>query len=115
MGHGHRYMYYMTGLPGWMRFGFSPGWGGLPPAAQYLQQTGQLPQFMGYLQQQMPIMPTGTLPTSIPTQMPTMPIGMPTTGAPIPKEQEISMLEQQANMLEQQIEAIRKRMEELKE
>jgi len=34
-------MYYMTGLPGWMRLGFSPGWigrspTGLGPAAQYL-------------------------------------------------------------------------------
>jgi len=51
MGHGWRNMFYMTGLPGWMRFGYSPGWGGMPPAAQYLQATGQLGQFanwMGY-------------------------------------------------------------------
>lgn len=32
----YRWMYYLTGLPGWMRFGFSPGWGGLPPGAQFL-------------------------------------------------------------------------------
>lgn len=89
-GYRHRYMFYMTGLPGWIRFGFSPGWGGLPPMAQYLQQTGQLPQFMSYMQ-----------------QMP-MPMQM-------PKEQEMEMLEQQADMLEQQIEAIRKRIKELKE
>jgi len=89
-GYRHRYMFYMTGLPGWIRFGFSPGWGGLPPTAQYLQQTGQSPQFMNYMQ-----------------QMP-MPIQM-------SKEQEIEMLEQQAEILEQQIEAIRKRMKELKE
>ncbi len=110
MGHGHRYMYYMTGLPGWMRFGFSPGWGGFPPAAQYLQQTGQLPQFMSYLQQQMPMMPA--MPTSMPQQVPTM---QQMSTPQMTKEQELSMLEQQANMLEQQIEAIRKRMEELKE
>jgi hypothetical protein len=117
MGHGHRYMYYMTGLPGWIRFGFSPGWGGLPPAAQYLTQSGQLPQFMSYLQQQMPIAPA-TMPT-MPMGTPTSPI-MPTSTMPtmapttIPKEQEISMLEQQAKVLEQQMETIRKRIEELR-
>ena len=42
-------MYYLTGVPGWMRFGYSPGWvgrspTGLPPTAQYLMQTGQVPQ-----------------------------------------------------------------------
>ena len=36
-----RNMYYLTGQPGWMRFGFSPGWigrspTGLGPCAQYL-------------------------------------------------------------------------------
>ena len=44
-----RNMYYHTGVPGWMRFGYSPGWvdrspTGLPPTAQYLMQTGQVPQ-----------------------------------------------------------------------
>ncbi|MHC1635553.1 MAG: DUF5320 domain-containing protein [Candidatus Methanospirareceae archaeon] len=52
-GGGYRYrrrnMYYLTGLPGWLRFGFSPGWvgrspTGLPPTPQYLTQTGQMPQ-----------------------------------------------------------------------
>ena len=42
-------MYYLTGMPGWMRFGYSPGWvgrspTGLPPTAQYLMQPGQVPQ-----------------------------------------------------------------------
>jgi hypothetical protein len=37
----HRWMYYATGLPGWMRFGFSPGWWGrsptgLGPCATYM-------------------------------------------------------------------------------
>ena len=31
-----RNMFYATGLPGWMRFGYSPGWGGMPPCAQVL-------------------------------------------------------------------------------
>ena len=48
-GHGHRHMYYATGLPGWVRFGYSPGWGGLPPAAQYLRDTGQLDAFLDTL------------------------------------------------------------------
>ncbi len=36
----YRWMYSMTGLPGWMRFGWSPGWGwrgGPGPAAWYAQ------------------------------------------------------------------------------
>ena len=37
----HRRMYELTGLPGWMRFGYSPGWegrspSGFGPCAQYL-------------------------------------------------------------------------------
>jgi hypothetical protein len=95
-------MYYLTGLPGWMRFGFSPGWmgrspAGLPPAAQYLTQTGQMPQFGSWIQQQAPAV------------APVAPMGIPT----IPKEQEISMLESQAKMLGDQLERIKKRLEEL--
>ena len=32
-----------------MRFGYSPGWGGLAPRVQYLQQTGQTGQFSNWL------------------------------------------------------------------
>jgi len=95
-------MYYLTGLPGWMRFGFSPGWigrspTGLPPAAQYLTQTGQMPQFGSWIQQQAPAV------------APVAPVGMPA----MPKEQEISMLESQAKMLGDQLEQIKKRLKEL--
>lgn len=43
----HRNMYHLTGLPGWMRFGYSPGWVGrsplgLGPCAQFLM-TGRFP------------------------------------------------------------------------
>jgi len=31
-----RRMFYLTGLPGWLRFGFSPGWGTIPPGAPYV-------------------------------------------------------------------------------
>lgn len=101
-GYRHRCMYHMTGLPGWMRFGFSPGWigrspMGLPPAAQYLMETGQLPQFTSYMGQA--------------AVSPTMPTGMPMPQ--VPKEQEVAMLENQAKMLEQQLEQIKKRLEEL--
>ncbi len=85
----HRYLYYATGVPGWMRFGYSPCWGGLPPGAQYLM--------------------TGTWPSAYP-----MPVGMPIMPAMPPAQQEISMLESQAAMLEQQLEQIKKRINELK-
>ena len=44
-----RNMYYLTGQPGWMRFGYSPGWvgrsaSGLGPCAEYLM-TGRWPAF----------------------------------------------------------------------
>ena len=111
MGNRHRYMYYMTGLPGWMRFGYSPGWigrspTGLPPAAQYLTSTGQVPQFASYLQQQAPIAPMEV--PVVPPVAPTVP-----SLAPIPREQEILMLESQAKMLGQQLDGIKKRLEEL--
>lgn len=100
-GNRRRNMYYLTGLPGWMRFGYSPGWigrspTGLPPAAQYLTQTGQMPQFTPWLQQQAP---TGAAPMDMPA---------------MPKEQEISMLETQAKALEQQLEQLKKSLEELR-
>ena len=96
-GYRHRYMLNVTGHPGWMRFGFSPGWQGvsptgLPPAAEYLKQTGQMPQFTSFVQQQAPF-----------AQQPEM-----------LKEQEIAMLTTQANALEEQLKNIRKRLEELK-
>ncbi len=91
---GHRNMYYATGMPGWMRLGYSPGWvgqspGGLPPAVQYMR-TGmwQTPQ------------PQATV------------AGMPAPAAT--GQQEVSMLESQAAMLEGQLEQIKKRIEELK-
>ena len=105
-GYRWRNMYYLTGLPGWMRFGFSPGWigrspTGLPPAAQYLMQSGLLPQFSSWIQQQMPIAGMG------------MGIGMGTMPG-MTREQEISMLENQAKMLSEQLEQIKKRLDELK-
>lgn len=103
MGYRHRYMYYMTGLPGWMRFGFSPGWlgrspTGLPPTAQWIMQSGLLPQYLSYLQTTSPTVPSTT--------------GIPTAPT-LTKEQEKQMLEQQIKILEAQLNAIKKRLEEL--
>lgn len=105
---GHRNMYYATGLPGWMRFGYSPGWGGMPPGAQYLRQSGQMPQFQSWMSGQAPYsqgqMPTAQSPMG---QYPMM--GVPQAGG----TGELQMLENQAKTLEQQLEQIRKRIEEL--
>ena len=129
MGYRYRWMFYLTGLPGWLRFGFSPGWlgrspTGLPPTAQWLMQSGLLPQYMQYLQTQVPqtipptTIPTTTPPAVQPSVAPLTPTPTPTpSGAPLTttysKEQEKTMLEQQVTMLEAQLEAIRKRLEEL--
>ena len=89
-------MYYATGMPGWMRLGYSPGWvgrspTGLPPTAQYLM--------------------TGAWQTPQPQAMAAgMQAGMPA----IPAEQEVSILESQAAMFEGQLEQIKKRIEELR-
>jgi len=119
MGYRHRYMYYMTGLPGWIRFGFSPGWlgispTGLPPTAQWLLQSGLLPQYMQWLQTAAPtvVSPTTTPPTGAQvTSTPFLTAFAPTYS----KEQEKQMLEQQVKILESQLEALRKRIEELSE
>lgn len=84
----HRYLYYATGMPGWMRFGYSPGWGGMPPGAQYLMTGRWQP------------------PYPVPAGIPVMPA--------MPAQQEISMLESQKALLEQQLEQIKKRITELK-
>jgi len=121
MGYRHRYMYYLTGLPGWIRFGFSPGWlgrspTGLPPTAQWLLQSGLLPQYMQWLQTAAPTMiPPTTMPsTTSPTGAQAAPTLFPSPFTPqLTKEQEKQMLEQQVKMLESQLEALRKRLEEI--
>mgnify|MGYP001821866339 CR=1 FL=1 len=92
-GYGNRNMYRMTGLPGWMRFGYSPGWqgrsaSGLGPAAEYLT-SGRWPT--PQLEQAWPAGP-----------------GF----APAP-DHELDSLKRQADMLNQQLEHISKRIDEL--
>ena len=107
---GYRWMYYATGLPGWMRFGFSPGWvgrspTGLGPGATYLM-TGQwpTPQAQAFWQ----AMQSGQLPYT----------GYGPFGAGVPgqitPEQEVEMLKSQAEALSRQLEQIQSRISELK-
>jgi len=100
-GRGYRWMFRLTGLPGWMRFGFSPGWGTIPPGAQYLIQTGQLPRFYAYLT-------SGIGRGYYPAPYPVPP------EYPMEKEQEREMLEEEMKFLEERLEQIKKRLEELK-
>ena len=96
-----RNMYYATGLPGWLRFGYSPGWierspSGLPPAAEYLMQTGNIPDFYQYLQNQ----------TKQPTTISSVPIG-------ISPDEERKFLANQVEILEKNLKQLHKRLEEL--
>jgi len=72
---------------------------GLPPAAQWIMQSGLLPQFMSFLQTTQP----GTE-SAVPFQPGTFPVA-----------EEKQMLAQQLEFLEQQIETIRKRIVELEQ
>lgn len=94
-----RHMFYLTGLPGWMRFGYSPGWGGIPPGAAYLYETGQVPRFASWLSSR----------GAWPRPWAWGPWGW---GAPS-REEELSWLEAQARALEAQLKAIKDRLEEL--
>jgi hypothetical protein len=103
MGYRWRRMYYQTGLPGWMRFGYSPGWvdrspTGLPPTAEWIMSSGLMPQFRGYLT-------TGRVPLTAASNL---------TGAPVSKEEEIRMLEEQATAIESQLNSTKGRLEKLR-
>ncbi len=111
MGHRHRNMYYLTGLPGWLRFGHSPGWvgrspTGLPPTAQWITQSGLKPQYLEYLK--------STAPTATPPILPTPTAPVTPLDQTYTPEQETQILEQQMKALEAQLDAVRKRLEELR-
>lgn len=100
MGYRHRWWYYATGLPGWMRFGFSPGWlgyspTGLGPCAQYLM-TGQWP----------------TPQMAVAWRAWPWAYGAPVPGV-MPREQELQMLRAHAQALKAQLDQISARIEEL--
>lgn len=111
---GYRHMYYLTGLPGWMRLGYSPGWGGMPPGAAYMMtgrwptpqaeacwqamQSGQ-PGYAGFR----PGMAYG------------YPGSQPYAGAMVTPDQEVALLKNQAQFLNQQLEQIAARIKVLEE
>ncbi|MFW5913102.1 MAG: DUF5320 domain-containing protein [Candidatus Hadarchaeota archaeon] len=90
-----RNMFYLTGQPGWMRFGFSPGWSGTPPGLQYTnqgtQQGGQAPQG-----------------SANPISGPQAP------GTQDTSRQEVKVLENQMEALKAQMDQIRERIDQLK-
>lgn len=109
-GYRHRWMYYATGLPGWMRFGFSPGWVGrspmgLGPCAEYLM-TGQWPT-----PQMAAAWQTGPWAAGAPAAGP-VPYGTPAPGT-VPPQQEVRMLRSQAEGLKAQLDRISARLAEL--
>ena len=54
----YRRMYELTGIPGWIRYGTSPGMRGggrsMGPCATYLQKTGQFDEFLKDLSENNP-------------------------------------------------------------
>ena len=124
-GYGNRYMYHLTGLPGWMRFGFSPGWlgrspTGLGPTASYLM-TGQwpTPQAQTYWQ----AMQAGQAPYPMYGETGAMPYGFPQAPGTDPgvapfapgasPEQELIFLRSQVSTLKSQIDQTNSRIKEL--
>jgi hypothetical protein len=104
----HRRMYYATGLPGWMRFGFSPGWvgrspSGLGPCATYMMTgawgTPLAQAYWDAMQSGSPVHPWQG--------------GMP-SGGPSPGD-ELGFLKSQAEMLASQIESVNRRISELEQ
>ena len=109
-GRGYRRMYQMTGLRGWMRFGFSPGWQGRSPTgpgpcASYMM-TGRWPtaQAQAYWQ----TMQAGQAPHPY--------YGAPEAAPLAPrmtKEEEFGFLKDQAGMINGQLEQIEARIRQL--
>lgn len=88
-----RNMYYATGMPGWMRLGYSPGWGGVPPCAPYVAQGQFAPQ--DWDEEQGPV---GFAP--------------PAWGPP-PPEVEMQMLQGQLQAISEQLQWVTERLEAL--
>ena len=112
-GYRHRYMYYATGLPGWMRFGFSPGYSGasptgMGPAATYFtSRTWPPPQVQSFWQ----AMQMGQTP--YPGYETTTPGYFSGAGAQPSKEEQLQFLHSQAEILKTQMSEIKKQIDEL--
>lgn len=103
----NRWMYKTTGLPGWMRLGFSPGWvgrspTGLGPCASYMMSgqwpTSQAQAYWQAMQNDQVGIQQGFQPGFAPTYS---------------EEQELAMLRNQVQMLSQQLEQINSRIDEI--
>ena len=113
-GRGYRRMYQLTGLPGWMRFGFSPGWlgrspSGLGPATTFLTSgqwpTPQAQTYWQAMQTGQEPYPAYRVPAAAPEQAPYAP--------QMTREQELDFLKKQAEMAKGQLERIESRVREL--
>ncbi len=109
--HGHRNMFYATGLPGWMRFGYSPGWGGMPPCAQYLERTERLSEAVDWFNQQTDVQPNQTIQADVSYS----PASQSRSSEQTSADQGIQELEGRLNALKDRIEQIREKLEQLKE
>jgi hypothetical protein len=112
----HRRMFELTGLPGWMRFGYSPGWqgrspSGMGPCAEYLM-SGNWPTAAmndAWAEGQVPFSPGPGFP------MPGFPTPYdPWGAASLSPEQELDFLREEARRLEEMLGAVEERMKEQK-
>ncbi len=113
-GRGYRRMYQMTGLPGWMRFGFSPGWQGrsptgLGPCASYMMTgrwpTAQAQAYWQAMQAGQAPHPYYGAPEAAPGTAPFAPR--------MTKEEEFGFLKDQADTIKGQLEQIEARIRQL--
>ncbi len=108
-------MYEMTGLPGWMRFGYSPGWegrspSGLGPCAEYLRSgTWPTPAMNGaWAQGRVPYPPAPGFP------MPGFPTPYdPWGAAALTPEQELGFLKAEAHDLKEELASVEARIREM--
>jgi len=114
----HRWIYHMTGLPGWLRYGFSPFWRGRNPA-----NTGYIHRYFGpgtappylhmtkYTPQERTPASTGQNATLPGFSSLYDPWGM----AVLTPEEELNFMKIEAEQLEDQLFTIEKRIKELEE
>ncbi len=110
-----RNMFYLTGLPGWMRFGFSPGWVGrspmgLGPCAQFLL-TGQwpTPQMQAAWQAMQAGQPVAPWPWFGAWA------GAPFAGPQVDPQAQLEFLKNQAEFLQGQLDQVQKQISELEQ
>ncbi|HEC79462.1 MAG TPA: hypothetical protein ENI34_10055 [candidate division WOR-3 bacterium] len=94
--HRYRWWFRLTGLPGWLRMGFSPGWFGYNPYQPAVNQFFPQPA-----------------PQPVQNTPPFYPDYAPYGAAPITPEQELNILKGQAEVLEDELQGIRNEIKEL--